>query len=131
MKEIKIGEVFEKEIEVNDCHLACNVGSGDVAVYATPMMIALMEEVSAKCLQQFIDKDMTSVGTCISSSHVAATPKGMKVKAVAKIVAVEGRKVNFEIRAYDETGLIGEGTHERFILNRDKFHEKAQAKLRR
>lgn len=130
MNEIKIGEVFEKEIQVEDCHLACNVGSGDVEVYATPMMIALMEEVSAKCLQQFLDEDMTSVGTCISSSHLVATPKGMKVKAESKIVAVNGRKIGFEIKAFDDAGLIGEGTHERFILNREKFHEKAQAKLK-
>ena len=114
--------------EDGHCHLASYVGSGDVEVYATPMMIALMEEVSAKCLQQFLEEGMASVGMHIATSHIAATPKGMTVKAQAQITAVDGRKVSFAIKAYDEAGLIGEGTHERFIVNRQKFQEKTQAK---
>ncbi len=129
MSEIKIGASFEKEIMVTKELLAVNVGSGDVSVFATPMMICLMEEVSAKCLLSLLDEGMTSVGTSITSTHLAATPEGMKVKAIATITAVDGRKVSFDIKAYDEDGLIGEGTHERFIVFRDKFNEKANAKL--
>lgn len=127
MNEIIIGTTLEKEITVTENLLAINVGSGDVSVYATPMMLCLMEEVSAKCLSAFLEQDMTSVGTYISSTHVSATPLSMKVKAIAKITSVEGKKVSFQITAFDEKGLIGEGTHERFIVNRERFHQKAGA----
>ena len=129
MSDIKIGTIFKKEITVTENLLAVNVGSGDVSVYATPMMLALMEEVSAKCLQGFLDDGMTSVGTSISSSHVAATPMRMIVEASAKIIAVDGRKVSFAISASDEKGVIGEGSHERFIVNLEKFNQKAVGKL--
>lgn len=128
-KMINVGEKFEKEITVTDDLLAVNVGSGDVNVFATPMMLCLMEEVSAKCLEALLDDGMTSVGTSISSSHCAATPCGMKVRAIAEITEVDNRRVVFCIKAYDEAGLIGEGTHERFIVNREKFNLKAQSKL--
>ncbi len=129
MNEIKVGAIFEKEITVTENLLAVSVGSGDVSVFATPMMLSLMEEVSAKCLAKFLDEGMTSVGTSITSSHVAATPVGMKVKASAEITSFEGRKVSFSITASDEKGIIGEGTHDRFIVDREKFNQKALAKL--
>ncbi|MEG0894806.1 MAG: thioesterase family protein [Oscillospiraceae bacterium] len=128
MVEIKVGETFEKEITVKESMLASSVGSGFVSVYATPMMIALMEEVSSKCLQQFLDMDMTSVGTEISVSHLSPTPRGMKVTASATITAVNGRMVTFAVKAKDEIGLIGEGTHQRVIVNAEKFNEKANKK---
>lgn len=128
MVEVKVGQFCEKDIIVRDNMLAVNVGSGTVSVLATPIMIALMEEVSAKCLQQFLDNDMSSVGTEISVSHVAATPKGMKVTATATIIAVNGRNVTFTVKATDEVGLIGEGKHERFIVNTDNFNKKALEK---
>jgi len=130
MNEIKIGQTYSKEIVVDMNMLAMNVGSGDVSVYATPMMIALMEEVSANCLLMFLDEGMTSVGTSISTTHISATPVGMKVYAIAKIVEVEGKKVSFEIKAFDAEGLIGEATHNRFIVNREKFNEKASLKTK-
>lgn len=129
MSEIKIGAGFEKTITVSEDMLAKNVGSGDVAVFATPMMMSLMEEVSAKCLLEFLDEGMTSVGTQISLSHLAATPVGMKVTAKAAITAVDGRKIDFKIEAHDEKDKIGEGEHSRFIVQRDKFEAKAQGKL--
>ena len=129
MSDIKIGTIFKKEITVTENLLAVNIGSGDVSVYATPMMLALMEEVSAKCLQGFLDDGMTSVGTSISASHVAATPMRMIVEASATIIAVDGRKVSFAISASDEKGVIGEGSHERFIVNLEKFNQKAVGKL--
>lgn len=128
MGEIKINKSYEKEIIVTEDLLAINVGSGDVSVFATPMMLSLMEEVSAKCLLEFLDEGMTSVGTNINASHIASTPVSMKVKAVATIEEVDGRKVSFLVKAFDECGLIGEGTHERFIVNREKFNQKAQLK---
>lgn len=129
MVEITIGQQYKKEITVTESMLAINVGSGNVEVYATPMMIALMEEVSSKCLQQFLGFEMTSVGTNISVSHLSATPKGMNVTAIATITSVNGKNVSFTVKAVDEVGVIGEGIHERYIVNLQKFNEKAASKL--
>lgn len=128
MSEIKILTSYEKEIEVTKELLAITVGSGDVHVYATPMMICLMEDVASNCLKQFLDSEETSVGTMISTSHISATPISMKVKAKATITEVDGKKVCFDIEAYDERGLIGKGSHERFILNKEKFEAKTNSK---
>ncbi len=126
--EIKINHTYKVEKKVTENLLACAVGSGDVAVFATPMMIALMEESASKGLGEFLEDGQTSVGISISSSHVAATPCGMGVYSIAKIVNVEGKKVSFQIEAYDDVGLIGSATHERFIVDKSKFEEKAQTR---
>lgn len=128
MEDIKVGTQFTKEIIVTEQLLALTVGSGDVKVYATPMMICLMEEVASKCLKQYLDEHTTSVGTMINTTHISATPVGMKVTATATITQIDGKKVCFDIHANDEKGLIGKGTHERFILNREKFEEKTNEK---
>lgn len=129
MKELKLGCEFTEEITVSEDMLASHIASGKVDVYATPMMIALMEKTASKGLQEYLEDGMVSVGTSIGSSHVAATPVGMKVKAVARVVGIDGRKYSFEIEAYDECGLIGKGLHERFAVNEEKFNAKAKAKL--
>ena len=108
---------------------AAEVGSGDVGVFATPMMIALMEGAAVACLKPLLSEGQTSVGASISTSHSAATPVGMKVTATARITAVDGKKVDFVVFASDECGPIGEGTHTRFILNKERFEQKALAKL--
>lgn len=128
MNEITIGASFEKEIKVTENLLAISVGSGDVSVFATPMMLSLMEEVSAKCMLEFLDDGMTSVGINISSSHIAATPLSMNVRAKATITAIDGKKVSFKIEAFDGKEQIGEGTHDRVIVNREKFNARALAK---
>lgn len=129
MKEVLLHTVWEKEITVNRDQLAKSVGSGEVAVYATPMMIALMEEVSAYCLKQFLDPEETSVGILMNTTHSAATPEGMKVKVTAEIIGVEGKKVTFSVKAVDESDIIGEAIHERFIVIKEKFENRAQSKL--
>lgn len=130
MKEIKIGSRFEKEIIVTEDKLAKAVGSGDVAVYATPMMIALMEEVSASCLAQFLEEGETSVGVEMNTTHSAATPVGMTVKAVAEIVAVDRKKVSFSVLATDEQDTIGTAKHDRFVVNKQKFEQRAAEKIK-
>lgn len=129
MEEIKVGEVFTKEITVTEQLLAVNVGSGNVRAYATPMMMCLMEEVSASCLKPFLDEGLTSVGIEISSTHKAATPLGMKVTAKATITAVDRNKVYFDIEASDEIDLIGKGTHVRFIVRHEYFETRTNEKL--
>ena len=129
MKEIIIKSSFKSEEIVTKEKLASYIGSGNVDVYATPMMIALMENAAMKCLNVFLDGDESSVGTYISSSHLAATPLGMKVYAVSTITGVDGKKVDFKIEAFDECGKIGEAIHSRFIVNTDKFIAKTNSKL--
>lgn len=125
MKEIQIGAVGTKTVTVDEKLLAKNVGSGDVAVYATPMMLALMEGAAAALLAEFLEEGETSVGAHIASSHLAPTPVGKKVTATAVITAAEGRKVSFSVKAEDESGVIGEGTHERVVVLRERFEQKA------
>ncbi len=129
MKEIQLNTTYEESIVVDEAMLACNVGSGVVHVYATPMMIALMEHAATTCLNQFLDEGETSVGVMMNTTHDAATPCGMKVHVCAKIVAVDRKKVSFEIIANDEKDCIGKATHDRFIVQKEKFETKAQAKL--
>lgn len=129
MKDIQINTSLTQEITVDETMLASHVGSGIVDVYATPMMIALMENTAAKCLDQFLDEGETSVGVMINTTHDAATPAGMKVVVQATISAVERKKVTFHIEAKDEVDVIGTATHDRFIVGKDKFEAKAKSKL--
>lgn len=129
MKEIKIGSVLTKEITVTDDLLACHVGSGIVRVYATPMMIALMENTACECLNQFLDEGETSVGVMMNTTHDAATPSGMKVSVTAEITNVDRKKVSFSIIAKDEKDIIGKASHDRFVVVKEKFESKAQSKL--
>ncbi|RHU04641.1 MULTISPECIES: thioesterase family protein [Erysipelotrichaceae] len=129
MKEIKIGSVLTKEITVTDDLLACHVGSGIVNVYATPMMIALMENTACECLNPFLDEGETSVGVMMNTTHDAATPAGMKVSVTAEITAIDRKKVSFSIIAKDEKDVIGKASHDRFVVVKEKFEAKAQSKL--
>ncbi|MGI5959039.1 MAG: thioesterase family protein [Massiliimalia sp.] len=129
MKEITMHTTWKEETVVTENLLAKTVGSGDVAVYATPMMVALMEKAAAACLKPFLEEGETSVGILMNTTHAAATPCGMKVWAEAEIVEAEGRKVTFRVVARDEKEVIGEAHHQRFILAKEKFEQKAQNKL--
>ena len=123
-----IGASYSCTVTVDETNVATRVGSGAVEVFATPMMIALMENAAAACIAEQIGEENTSVGTMISVSHVSATPIGMKVKATAELVNVEGRRYEFKVMAEDERGLIGEGTHSRVSVNREKFYNKTYQK---
>ncbi|MGN0664261.1 MAG: thioesterase family protein [Negativibacillus sp.] len=125
---MEVGKTFTLTQTVDENMLACAVGSGCVSVFATPMMIALMEKCAAACVQDELPQGDSTVGTMIRVSHAAATPVGMKVTATATVTAVEGRKISFAVKAEDECGLIGEGTHERVIIHVDRFNEKAEQK---
>ncbi len=107
---------------------AAAIGSGSVEVFATPYMIAAMENAACNALRPYYDEGENSVGTHLDVSHDAATPVGMKYYAEAEVVEVDRRKVTLKVTAYDETGVIGSGMHERFIINMDKFMAKTEAK---
>ena len=107
---------------------AAAVGSGLVPVFATPYMVALMENAAVNALTPYMEEGQGSVGTHLDVSHDSATPIGMKVWAEAEVTAVDGKALTFSVTAYDEAGPIGKGTHERFIIQNDKFLAKAQGK---
>lgn len=110
---------------------AAAVGSGALAVFGTPFMCAMMENAACSCLQSFLDEGRGSVGTHLDISHVAPTPVGMTVWAEAEITAVSenGKMVDFAVKAWDEKGPIGQGTHTRAIISNDRFLSKCNAKL--
>lgn len=108
---------------------AQEVGSGSLLVYATPCMVALIEGAACDAIAQHLPEDKTSVGTMLNISHLSATPVGLEVRAEAELTAVEGNKLTFKVSAYDEAGLIGEGTHERFIVSSQRFLDKTYSKL--
>jgi predicted thioesterase len=117
-----------QEVIVSAANTAKTMGSGTLDVFATPAMIALMEKTAWESVQPQLDEGSGTVGTSLQVKHVAATPVGMKVTCESELIRVDGRALTFSVKAYDETGLIGEGEHERFIVFNDKFQAKADAK---
>ncbi|MCD7825422.1 MAG: thioesterase family protein [Clostridiaceae bacterium] len=105
------------------------MGSGELAVYATPAMVALMEKTAYQSVASELEAGMGSVGTRMDVKHVAASPVGMKILCKTELTKIDGRKLVFRVEAYDASGLIGEGIHERFIVDNAKFQEKADGKL--
>ena len=105
--------------------------SGSLDVLATPEMIRLVEETAAALIEKNLPPELTSVGISLDVKHTAPTPVGMKFRAEVKIVSVNGRKIILEVAAFDEVGQIGNGVHERFIVDAKKFQLKADAKLNR
>lgn len=108
---------------------AGHIGSGTVKVLATPMMIALMERTSRLSVKPYLEEGQETVGTHVNVSHVSATPVGMKIWCDTELVEIDRRRLVFKVAAFDEKGLIGEGLHERFIINEAKFTTKAGGKL--
>lgn len=130
MKEIKIGMNAKAQTRVKKENLAVTVGSGSLEVFATPMMTALMEKAAAAAVADCMENDETTVGTMLEISHVSATPEGMNVTACAEVTSVNGREITFSVKAEDESGLIGEGTHKRFVVYGEKFMSKAKSKIK-
>lgn len=125
---LKTGIKGHQETTVTEKMLAQNVGSGLVRVYATAMMIALIEKAAVLSVQPYLEEGQGSVGTLVNVSHVSATPLGMKVWADTELIEIDRRRLVFKVAAYDERGLIGEGMHERFIIDNAKFQAKADSK---
>lgn len=126
---IEIGTKGYADALVEQEDTAKVVGSGDLLVYATPCMIALMEGAACESIAPFLAEGESSVGTMMQVNHISATPVGMEVRAESEVTAVEGRKVTFSIKAFDEAGEIGNAVHERFIIKADRFLEKTYDKL--
>lgn len=118
-----------KEIMVTNENTAKTMGSGTLDVFATPAMIALMENTAYESVASELEEGSGTVGTALNVKHVAATPVGMKVTCETELIKVDGRALTFSVKAFDEKGLIGEGEHERFIVFNEKFQAKADAKF--
>jgi predicted thioesterase len=123
------GITGKKTICVTDELTAAAFGSGELAVYATPAMIALMENTAYQSVAAQLEEGQGSVGTRMEVSHVSATPVGMEVTCETELTEVDGRRLVFSVKAYDAAGLIGEGLHERFVIVNDKFLARCQSKL--
>ena len=112
-------------------HTAPRVGSGEVHVLATPVMINVIEAAALAAIERLLPPGYQSLGTLLKVRHIAATPVGMRVRAEAKVLKVEGRTVLFDVQVHDEQELVGEGTHERVVVNVAKFSERVSRKLSR
>ena len=121
---LSIGAIHSFDIIVDNHHTALSMGSGDVEVYATPCLILHMEAAASAIAQKGLDDGFCSVGTVVNITHSAATPVGMKVSISAKLISIDGRKLVFEVSAFDERGPIGNGLHERMVVNKLKFIER-------
>ena len=126
---VEIGIQGLAEALVEEADTAKTVGSGDLLVYATPCMVALMEGAAYESIAPYLAEGESSVGTKMEVTHLSATPVGMSVRAESVVTAVDGRKVTFSITAYDEAGEIGKASHERVIIKADRFLEKTYDKL--
>ena len=128
--ELKPGLNGTAEIVVGTRDTAPHVGSGKIGVLATPIMVNLMEAAALQAVERFMPAGYQTVGTHLDVKHFAATPVGMKVRAEAALVRVEGRTLTFRIRAADEREPIGEGVHERLIINVERFDQRMQRKVK-
>lgn len=127
--EITIGMKGEVGTTVEREDTAKEVGSGSLLVYATPCMVALMEGAACEAIEEALAEGQTTVGTALNIEHISATPVGLDVRAEATVTAVDGKVITFEVKAFDEAGEIGRGTHKRVIINAQKFLDKTYNKL--
>ena len=126
---LEVGIKGQRETIVTKENTAAGIGSGSLEVFSTPMMILLMEESCFMSVNDILEEGFTTVGTCVNVKHLSATPLGMKVVIKSELIKVDGRALTFKVEAYDEKGLIGEGIHERFIVNNENFQAKTDSKL--
>lgn len=125
---LKAGITGKQEVIADESNSARTMGSGTLDVFATPAMIALMEKTAWTSVADELEDGCGTVGISLNVAHSAPTPLGMKVTCESELTAVDGRKLTFSVKAFDEKGVIGEGTHERFIIQNEKFQKKANQK---
>lgn len=128
--QLAIGLIGEASVTVAPELTARHLGSGTVAVFATPEMVRLMERAAVNGLAPYLTAGQQSVGTVVNVRHLAATPLGATVTARAELIGIEGRRLTFKVSAHDGTDLIGEGLHERALIDLARFEAKVAAKAR-
>ena len=128
MEEIVPGLIGQIEMVVREENTAQHLGSGNVAVLATPEMVRLMEKAAVAAVDHLLPDGYRTVGVAVNVRHLAVTPVGMRVRAQAELTAVEGRRLTFRVEAFDEVERIGEGEHSRVIIDLERFEERVKAK---
>ena len=128
---IQPGLQGEKWLKVEPIHTARHLGSGNVEVLATPEMIRLMEQAAVAAVDHLLPEGYRTVGVALNVRHLAATPVGMEVVARAEVTGVDGRRITLRVEAFDPIEKVGEGTHERFIIDLAKFQARVQKKQAR
>ncbi len=128
---LETGIKGKEELTVTEEITAKVVGSGGLEVFATPMMIALSEKTALTSIMPYLEEGKSTVGTKIDIAHIAATPVGMKVTCETELIEIDRRRLVFSVNVYDEIEKIAEGTHERFIVDNEKFISKAYGKADR
>ncbi len=123
---METGLSYTSRLTVTDENTATHMGSGDLPVLATPSLVALMENAALNAVASLLPEGCTTVGGYIQTSHIRPTGPGHTVQATATLTSVEGHKLTFDIEAHDEKGLVGEGKHIRFIIDRERFLKKIQ-----
>lgn len=123
MKEVCMEKVTEKKT-------AAAIGSGTLPVYASPAMARLVESTCQLCVAKKLAVGMTTVGISLNLRHVASSPIGMVVRCESELIEIDGRRLAFSFKVYDEVGLIGEGKHERYVVNGEAFTEKTNSKAK-
>lgn len=129
MKELSIGIKNKSSVTVTEINTAKAMGSGELEVFATPSMLALMEGTAAQSVSEFIGESNTTVGSKADISHLAPTPVGMTVECESELIEIDGKRLVFCINVKDKNSLVGKGIHERYIVNKAHFCEKAYNKL--
>ena len=127
---VSAGQTATATVIVTESNIAKTMKSGSLEVFATPAMCALMEETAQAAVQPYLEDGEGTVGISLSITHEAPTPLGATVTAKATVSAVEGRKITFDIEASDGVGIIGRGTHERFVINNEKFMTKVHSRAK-
>jgi len=130
MERLTSGFIGKVEASVTEDDTAARAGSGLVPVFGTPALVGLMENAAVQALTGRLPSDQTSVGGHIDLQHLAPMPVGMRVRARAELLEIDGHRLLFHIEAWDEVERIGEATHERFIVEREPFVAKAKAKVK-
>lgn len=123
---IEVGLKYESQTVVSTTNTANTLGSGDMEVFATPAMIALMENAAMMAVAPHLDEGASTVGIEMATSHIKASPIGATITASAELISAEGRKLSFRVKAWDEQGVIGEGNHTRFVVDRERFLSKVK-----
>ena len=126
---METGIIGQEELIVNEMNTAEALGSGSLAVFATPAMIALMEKTARLSVAPFLEDGQSTVGTLVNVKHLSASPVGMKITCRTELKEIDRRRLVFHVECSDEAGSIGEGEHERFIIDEAKFMAKTEAKL--
>lgn len=126
---METGIIGQEELIVNETNTAEALGSGSLAVFATPAMIALMEKTARLSVAPFLEDGQSTVGTLVNVKHLSASPVGMKITCRTELKEIDRRRLVFHVECSDEAGIIGEGEHERFIIDEAKFMAKTEATL--